>query len=110
MPEQLLVGSVGATACDTGPLTVIGDLHLTGAVACAGSLLVNGATTIGADVSTLGYQSYQGPVTIALGSGSVHLHAPVGQLVAFPDTTVAATWSAATGTVTGYTASIAPTG
>lgn len=110
MPAPVASGAVGATACDTGPLTVIGNLQLTAAVACAGSLLVNGATTIAADVSTQGYQSYQGPVTIALGSGTVRLRTPAGQQVSFPDTTVGATWSAASGEVAGYTASIAPTG
>lgn len=110
MPEQVAPGSLGAAACQTGPVTVLGSLRLTAAVACAGSILVNGATTIAADVATDGYQSYQGPVTIALGTGTVRLRAPAEQQVAFPDTTVAATWSAASGDVAGYSASIAPTG
>ena len=110
MPEAAAAGAIKGAACDTGPVTVIGDLRLTAAVACAGSLNVNGATTIAADVSTEGYQSYHGPVTIALGSGTIRLRAPAGQQVSFPDTTVAATWSAASGDVAGYSASIAPTG
>jgi hypothetical protein len=111
MPEPVAVGGVQTTACDTGPLTIIGALQLTGAVDCLDSLIVNGPATIAADVTTQRYQSYLESATLALGTGALRLRAGVGQTVAFRGTPVVATWSAATGAdITGYTATIAPTG
>ena len=106
-----LTGGVHKTDCDTGPLTVIGALQLTGTVVCLDSLLVNGPATIAADVTTQRYQSYLDAATLSLGDGSLRLRAGVGQTVAFRGTPVVATWSAASGAdITGYTATIAPTG
>ncbi|MEI6687946.1 MAG: hypothetical protein WCN97_01150 [Thermoleophilia bacterium] len=111
MPEQVAVGGVQTTACDTGPLTIIGALQLTGAVDCLDSLIVSGPATIAADVTTQRYQSYLDAATLALGTGSLRLRAGVGQTVAFRGTPVVATWSAASGAdITGYTATIASTG
>ena len=111
MPEPVAAGGVQTTACDTGPLTIIGALQLTGAVDCLDSLTVNGPATIAADVTTQRYQSYLESATLALGAGSLRLRAGVGQTVAFRGTPVVATWSAASGAdITGYTATIAPTG
>ena len=110
MPNQAIVGAVGATTCDSGPLTVIGELHITAAVNCLDSLIVSGPATVSADVATVRFQSYQGAVTLNLGDQTRRLRAGVGQTVAFPGESVTATWTAATGDVTGYTATIAPTG
>jgi hypothetical protein len=111
MPEPVAAGGVQTTACDTGPLTIIGALQLTGAVVCLDSLIVNGPATIAADATTQRYQSYLESATLALGAGSLRLRAGVGQTVAFRGTPVVATWSAASGAdITGYTATIAPTG
>lgn len=111
MPEQQGVGSVAAATCDTGPLTVTGALRITAAVDCLDSLSVIGPMTIAADVATQRYQSYHGAVTLSLGSRSLRLRAGAGHNVAFHGTPVAAEWSRAAGDdITGYTATISPTG
>jgi hypothetical protein len=111
MPEPVAAGGVRTTACDSGPLTVIGALQLTGTVDCLDSLIVNGPATIAADVTTQRYQSYLDAATLSLGAGTLRLRAGVGQTVAFRGAPVVATWSAASGAdITGYAATIAPTG
>ena len=111
MPEPVAAGGVRTTACDSGPLTVIGALQLTGTVDCLDSLIVNGPATIAADVTTQRYQSYLDAATLSLGAGTLRLRAGVGQTVAFRGAPVVAAWSAASGAdITGYTATIAPTG
>ena len=111
MPDQVGAGGVRKTDCDSGPLTVIGALQLTGTVVCLDSLIVNGPATIAADVTTQRYQSYLDAATLSLGAGSLRLRAGVGQTVAFRGAPIVATWSSASGSdITGYTATIAPTG
>jgi hypothetical protein len=110
MPVLRPAGASAAYACDSGPLTVIGSLRLTGPVECLASLIATGPATIAADVTTLDHQTYQGPVTVALGADPIRLRAGAGHVVGFRTASVAATWPAAAGEVAGYTASIAPSG
>ena len=109
MPELDAVGGIRTKSCDSGPLTVIGELHFTAAVDCLSSLIASGPATIAANVSTTGSQTYLGATTIVLGSEPISLRSASTGTVQFPES-VAASWSAATGAVAGYTAEIAPAG
>jgi hypothetical protein len=112
MPPTNGVGSIDAAdACEGGPVTVTGDLRVTAPIECVGSLTtVLGNVTLGADVTSDGYQLYTGPTNIALGAGSIRLRSASGALVNFPEGGVSASWSAAAGDVASYTATAQPSG
>ena len=109
MPEVDAVGGISAKSCDSGPLTVIGELRFTAAVDCLSSLIASGPATVAANVSTTGSQTYLGATTVALGGDPIRLRSTTTGAVQFPES-VDASWPAATGTVTGYTAQIDPAG
>lgn len=112
MPPTNGVGSIDAAdACEGGPVTVTGDLRVTAPIECVGSLTtVLGNVTLGANVTSDGHQSYTGPTTVALGSGSIRLRSESGALVNFPEGGVSASWSAAAGDIASYTATAQPSG
>jgi len=112
MPPTNGVGSIGAAdACEGGPVTVTGDLRVTAPIECVGSLTtVLGSVTLGANVTSDRFQSYTGPTTVALGSGSIRLRSESGALVNFPEGGVSASWSAAAGDIASYTATAQPSG
>ena len=105
-------GSIGSAGlCTPGPLTVIGDLHLTGPVTCLDTLQVSqGGATIDADVATRSHQGYDGPVNVDVGDGPVRMQSTDGALILFHSGAVSESWAPADGDIEGYTATIQPSG
>lgn len=71
----IAAGSADTGLCNPGPLLSIGELRVTAPIECMSSLLASGPTWIGADVTTVAHQAYDGPVTVALGDGPRRLQA-----------------------------------
>lgn len=105
---QIAASGVDAFSDNAADLTVLGAARFSGAVNLGTLQVIGGSTTLGANVSTVGAQTYDGDVLIALGTNPLTLAAGTGAKVTF-GSNVSARWPAVAG-ADGYTAEIEPSG